>query len=214
MDSLHTYVESLDALVKASGEALEGNCMYEHLSFRANPRLDSKRRNLFRAAQEATKICEIGVNAGHSALLLLAAPQLPTLPTSPTSTKSYLFFDLGEHKYTRMCAEYLQAMFTKPMEFVYGDSRLTIPQWLSAHQSEQGTFDLVHVDGGHTTECITSDLFGAYLLAKPGGRIIVDDINSPVILEATNVWVRAGLLALEPQFEATDLYPHVVLRKV
>jgi predicted O-methyltransferase YrrM len=196
--------ESLEAIVRATGEDLEGNCVYENKTLQRNPLLDSKRRNYARAAAGTRRICEIGFNAGHSALEFLKV--------SPTST--YVFFDLCEHAYTQPCADYLQAVYQTPMTFVFGDSRVTLPRWIQANPAALGTFDLVHVDGGHTKECATSDLLCAYLLTRVGGIILVDDINSKKIMPAVNAWMAQGVLQIDPTFEATSLYPHAVLRKV
>ena len=195
--------ETLETIIRATGEALEGNCVYENLTFQQSPLLNSKRRNLARAAEGAQRICEIGFNAGHSALEFMA------------SGATCVFFDLGEHAYSEPCANYIQSLYpTRTLEFIWGDSRVMMPRWIAANPAAIGTFDVVHVDGGHTSECATSDMFGAYLLTKPGGFLIVDDISSPDIMQVVNVWMRQGLLQIDPSFEATALYPHAVLRKV
>jgi hypothetical protein len=96
---------------------------------------------------------------------------------------------------------------------VYVDSRTTLPRWIQANPAAVGSFDVVHV-GGHSLECATSDLFAAYLLAKPGGIVILDDIQNKDIISAVNVWMGEGLLNIDPSFEATSFYPHAVLRKM
>jgi predicted O-methyltransferase YrrM len=200
------HYSALETIIRATGEALEGNCVYENLTFQQSPLLASKRRNLAKAAKGAQRICEIGFNAGHSALEFLEGS---------LTNATYVFFDLGEHAYSAPCANYIQSLYpTRILEFVWGDSRTRMPQWIAANPTAIGTFDVVHVDGGHTSECATSDMFGAYLLTKPGGILIVDDISSPVIMQAVNVWMRQGLLHIDPSFEVTKLYTHAVLRKV
>jgi hypothetical protein len=199
------HYEALETIVRATGEVLEGNCVYENQTFQQSPLLASKRRNLARAAKGARRICEIGFNAGHSALEFLGAE----------NTATCLFFDLGEHAYSEPCANYVQTQFPgRALEFIWGDSRVMMPRWIAANPAAIGTFDVVHVDGGHTSECATSDMFGAYLLTKPGGLLIVDDISSEDIMPAVNVWMRQGVLEIDPTYEVTALYPHAVLRKV
>lgn len=201
-----SFLEPLEAIIRSTGELLEGNCVYKNQTLEADPLLDSKRQNLERAAQSARRICEIGFNAGHSALAFLLAGD---------PTTQYVFFDLGEHAYTRPCFQYLQQTFPSiAMQAVYGDSRITMPRWIQTNPAAVGTFDVVHVDGGHTLECATSDMFAAYLLAKPGGIVIVDDIQNTDIISAVNVWMEQGLLQLDSSFEVTQVYPHIVLRKV
>jgi hypothetical protein len=201
-----SFLEPLGAIIRSTGELLEGNCVYKNQTLEADPLLDSKRRNLERAASFASRICEIGFNAGHSALAFLLA-------ADPKTT--FVFFDLGEHAYTRPCFQHLQQTFPGvAMQAVYGDSRTTLPRWIQANPAAVGSFDVVHVDGGHSLECATSDLFAAYLLAKPGGIIILDDINNSDIISAVNVWMREGLLNIDASYEVTALYPHAVLRKM
>jgi hypothetical protein len=89
-----------------------------------------------------------------------------------------------------------------------------LPRWIQANPAAVGSFDVVHVDGGHSLECATSDLFAAYLLARPGGIIILDDIQNRDIISAVNVWMGEGLLNIDASFEVTALYPHAVLRKM
>lgn len=204
--TFESHLQNIETIVHGTGEALEGNCVYDNQTFDRNPLLDSKRRNLARAAKGAHRICEIGFNAGHSALILLLA--------SPT-TATHVFFDLGEHAYTEPCADYLKSIIpNKSSQLILGDSRITMPRWIQANPAALGTFDLVHVDGGHTIECATSDLLCAYLLTKVGGIIIVDDINSSEIIPAVNAWMSQGVLQIDPTFESTAIYPHAVLRKV
>jgi hypothetical protein len=100
------------------------------------------------------------------------------------------------------------------MNMVWGDSRITAPRWIQHNRWAIGAFDVVHVDGGHSLECITSDMASAYLLTRPGGLIIVDDINGEHILSTVNTWMSQGVLQIDPTFEATEVHPHAVLRKV
>jgi hypothetical protein len=206
MEAYESHLPFFETIIAAAGEVLEGNCVYENQTLQRNPLLDSKRRNLFKAAQGCWRICEIGFNAGHSALVLLLASN---------ETATHLFFDLGEHAYTEPCANYLKSILpNKSLDLILGDSRVTIPRWIQANPAAMGTFDFVHVDGGHTKECATSDLLCAYLLTKVGGTIIVDDINSKKIMPIVNAWMAQGVLQIDPTYEATSLYPHAVLRKV
>jgi hypothetical protein len=211
MDTFESIVPILHEFIVASGEEPEGNCLYAHRTMDREEKLESKRTNLWRAGTEARKLCEIGFNAGHSAALL----GLGSMERHGDHTE-LVIFDLAEHAYTRPCWEFLQDRYFSELrgcQFVAGDSRVMIPAWMELNRHHVGTFDLVHVDGGHTTECIVSDLFSAYHLARPGGRIIVDDINSTYIMPVVNLWMMSGLLEIDLGFEATSVHPHVVLTK-
>jgi predicted O-methyltransferase YrrM len=209
MNDYAHHIPELEAIVRNSGESLEGNCVYQNGTLVPLPFLETKRQNLFLAAQGKRRICEIGFNAGHSALLFLLAAERES---------TFVFFDLGEHAYTRPCAEYVErigmSLKCADITWVYGDSRTTMPRWIQTNPHSLEAFDVVHVDGGHSAECATSDLAFAYLLAKPQGLIIVDDIQSADIRAAINTWTSQGILAVDTSFQATYTYPHVVLRKL
>lgn len=200
----------IEQIVRATGEPLEGNCVYYHHSLVKFDRLYNKQLNLKTLAmynnKPGTKICEIGFNAGHSALLMmLHAPNA-----------KYTFFDLGEHLYTRPCFEYVKSKFAKSehVSITFGDSRTVIPKWIAENADQVGTFDVVHVDGGHIESCVVSDMAMAILLVKPGGIVIVDDTNAPQILECYKMWERTGMLERMPQHETPDdTYAHIVARR-
>jgi predicted O-methyltransferase YrrM len=132
--------------------------------------LYNKQVNLFHCGKYARrKICEIGFNAGHSALLMLLMRDM-----TPTD---FLIFDIGEHKYMRPAFEYLNSVFPHVrFTLVVGDSTKTIPQWITNHPEEVGTYDVVHVDGGHSFDCITNDSRNSLQLAGHGSLLIYDDV--------------------------------------
>jgi predicted O-methyltransferase YrrM len=206
-----TICTELEAIIRASGDLLEGNCVYYHNTLTRFAELENKRTNLKTVAMynnhNASKICEIGFNAGHSAaIFMLHAPNA-----------EFLFFDLGEHSYTRSCYEYLLNKFpgsTSKSKMVLGDSRLTLPLWMQTFRDQLGTFDVVHVDGGHVESCVVNDLAAAVMLARKGGIVILDDTNDPMIFSHFERWERAGVLERMPQLETPDnTYAHIVARR-
>ncbi|MBV8664186.1 MAG: hypothetical protein JO107_13910, partial [Hyphomicrobiales bacterium] len=71
-------LETLNSLVAQTGETLEGNVFYrdEEKDFLGRPPelgLTPARRNVWRATRFKRQMLEVGVNAGHSALLALSA---------------------------------------------------------------------------------------------------------------------------------------------
>ena len=175
----------------------EGNAFYYHNSQRRFNELFPKQANLFWAGSQATaRICEVGFNAGHSALLMLSGCSTPTI--------EFTVFDIGQHNYTRPCVEYIQSQFPKAtLEYIEGDSIVKMAEYVQDHPERVGTYDVVHVDGGHTLECITADFANAKKLVRKGGIIVVDDTNIDYINAAVNVAISSG------EFTEVDCFPTV-----
>src|ERR1700729_495486 len=138
-------------LVKQSGERLEGNIFYADLDDRyvdqpPKGELAPARRNVWRAVRFKERLLEIGVNAGHSALLALSSnPRL-----------EFYGVDIMSHAYTAECVDYLKGEFPGRGHLFPGDSREGLP-WL-ANRRAAPTFDIFHVAGGHTSEVCQSDM--------------------------------------------------------
>ncbi len=159
------HVEHIRAIVEASGEPCEGNVLWHHEQFIENTEWGTKRENITRFAKNAQSILEIGFNAGHSCLLYLMA--------NPTSRID--LFDIGLHKYTRPCFDYLDTRFPGRLTITYGDSRETIPK------ADQKIYDLIHIDGGHEEDIVRSDLQNIRRLCGDRTVIISDDDEMPQI---------------------------------
>ena len=201
-DSSEIYSESfvrrmnaLNDFVKESGEPLEGGIFYWDLDgeYEGKPpaaSLAPARRNLWRATRYKKRLMEIGVNAGHSALLALSAN--PNL--------KYYGVDINRHKYTIRCVEYLMKEFPGRVHFFPGDSREVLPH-LATHYRELD-FDLFHVDGGHTTELCRTDISNCLRLAKGGmgKHLLLDDINASWIFDVYCEFVSLGYLTTETFF--------------
>ncbi|HLJ71235.1 MAG TPA: class I SAM-dependent methyltransferase [Roseiarcus sp.] len=188
-------LKALNAFVKQAGERLEGGIFYWHgdAAYHDSPPaadLAPARRNLWRAARFKRSMLEIGVNAGHSALLALSAnPRLV-----------YTGIDLGVHRYTEQCVAYLAAEFPGRVRYLQGDSRDVLPQL--AARRDAWDFDLYHVDGGHTDDVCRTDVGNCLTIAEGGrGRhLLLDDINASWIFDVYCEFVAAGRLATETFF--------------
>lgn len=162
-----SHISNLGVILDNIGERIEGNLICDitsdNLTDVAN---SSKIYNLLKLSENKSKICEIGVNAGHSLLLMVSA--------NPTA--EYLIFDLGAHAYTRPCVEYIKNAYpsTKITE-VYGDSNVTLKQYIESNKLH--TFDLIHVDGGHDTITVENDFINTQELLAEDGIVIFDDYN-------------------------------------
>lgn len=114
-------------------------------------------------------ICEIGFNAGYSALLWLTA--------NPNAT--VVMFDLFEHAVSPLGEAFLRSqadLRPNRLTIVKGDSTKTIPQFHSTHPGFH--CDLLSVDGGHTYEIASADIKNMFFLANPRfNMVFVDDTN-------------------------------------
>jgi len=98
-------------------------------------------------------------------------------------------------------------------EYVEGDSTVTMPNWIDAHLGQVGTYDVVHVDGGHLQPCMLSDTRNADTLLRSGGIMIVDDTNCDYINMRVDTFVESGRY-VELALLKTAGYPHRILRKL
>ena len=105
-------------------------------------------------------VMEIGFNSGFSTLLMLL--------TNPKMCISC--FDLGEHKYTMPCYQKLKEKFGDRINIIIGDSTKTL-------QNVNDNYDLIHIDGGHSTEVSDSDIINSYRLSKKGTILIMGDYD-------------------------------------
>jgi hypothetical protein len=188
-------MRALNGFVRDSGERLEGGIFYwdgdsAYHDRPPSPDLAAARRNLWRSTRFKTSLLEVGVNAGHSALLALSGnPRL-----------TYTGVDIGVHKYTHDCVRYLSKEFPGRVRYLQGDSREVLPE-LAAGRAEWN-FDIYHVDGGHTDDVCRADVGNCLRIAE-GGRgkhLLLDDINASWIFDVYCEFVSQGRLATETFF--------------
>jgi Methyltransferase domain len=183
-------------LVKQSGEPLEGNIFYADLKdtyFNQPPddALAPARRNVWRAVRFKEKLLEVGVNAGHSALLALSSnPRL-----------EYYGVDIMSHAYTAECVDYLKGEFPGRVHLFTGDSREVLP-WLVNRRAELA-FDIFHVDGGHTEEVCRSDMSNCIQIGSGarGRHVLLDDVHASWIFDVYCEFISRGDLTTETFFE-------------
>ena len=183
------HVTKIKEIVEASGEACEGNVFWFQYNHNETEVFLNKRINLFNYSQKAHSIMEIGFNAGHSSLLYLLSNPVSTLQ----------IFDLGEHKYTRPCFEYLSSQFPNRMKIEFGDSRRTVPEYVSTHVGK--VFDLIHVDGGHTEPIVRADILNTLQLCDDHTVVISDDDNLAHIARLNRQYFEALSDALPSEYQ-------------
>jgi predicted O-methyltransferase YrrM len=202
------YVKDLKEIIINSKEILEGNVFYPHRTLTEIPELKAKQINLFWCGKQVkTRLCEIGFNAGHSAMvMLLGIEQMPI---------DFTIFDINQHKYTEPCYTYIKSKFSNvSFEFVKGNSIKTMPEWINLHSSLIGTYDVVHLDGGHSEECILNDIKHSDMLVKKGGLIIIDDTNAKHINNHVNRILSSGKYKEITDIIKTTKHLHRIVQKI
>ena len=131
-----------------------GSPIYELESWLNSPTADESPR----------QICEIGLNAGESAVAWLC-----TFPSA-----SYLAFDLARYNASNDAAAFLRTAFPGRFHLIAGDTFTTLPLHARAHP---GTCDIFSVDGGHEFNVAYSDLSYARVLASERSTIVMDDLR-------------------------------------
>jgi hypothetical protein len=208
-DRFVSRLTALNECVRASGEVIEGGIFYwdKDPNFFGNMPvgdLAPARRNLWRATRFKSRLLEIGVNAGHSALLSLSANERLV----------YHGVDVGQHTYTEPCVRFLMEEFPGRVHIHFGDSREVLP-YLATHRPNF-EFDIFHVDGGHTTELCRTDISNCLRLADHGfGRhLLLDDINASWIFDVYCEFVSLGHLATETLFSDWEDVNRNVLARI
>jgi hypothetical protein len=163
--------------------------------------------NLFWCGKLAKKrICEIGFNAGHSCMLFLLGRD--------NSPLEFTIFDIGGPRYTRPCLEYIKHKFLHvDFEYIEGNSIITVPEWMKQHPELIGTYDVVHVDGGHAENCIFNDMRNTDILVKVNGIIIIDDTDASPINKFVDLYISTGNY-IELDILRTFASSHRIIQKI
>jgi hypothetical protein len=149
-------------IINNCGEKLEGNIFMLHHTSEYTDVFLNKSKNISNLVlnKNIKNVMEIGFNSGFSTLLMLLSN--PNMRIN--------CFDLGEHKYTIPCYEKLRETFGDRINITIGDSTKTL-------QNVDKKFDLIHIDGGHSTEVADCDIINSYRLSKQGTILIMDDYD-------------------------------------
>lgn len=118
-------------------------------------------------------ICEIGFNAGYSAINFLIANEKARL----------ISFDILLNPYTPAAIRSVHGLFpNRKIIVIGGDSTYSIRSAIDAGLFDQHKCNLIFIDGGHTREVLLNDLYYADLMANQTyNRVIVDDLENEVL---------------------------------
>jgi predicted O-methyltransferase YrrM len=163
----------------------------------------NKRKNYQTVAKGKNKICEIGFNAGHSLLSMLLV--------NPNA--EYILFDIGLHKYSKLCLEYIKEKFPNTrINIMWGDSRVTLPEYKLLNPNV--IFDVVHIDGSHRSEVYSKDWENSILLVSKGSILIFDDTDSVKINAFVDEKIKNGVVNESNNYLETFGYKHRILIKL
>ncbi len=165
IETAKKYIDNyLLPIIRLCGEPLEGNIFMYHHSMVYTDLFLNKTKNISNLVlnQNIRNVIEIGFNSGFSTLLMLLS-----------NPKMHITcFDLAAHRYTMPCYLKLKDIFGDRINIVVGDSTQTL-------KHITGVYDLIHIDGGHSTEVAYSDIVNSYRLSKNGTILIMDDYDFP-----------------------------------
>lgn len=162
-------------IIREFDEPLEGNVFMWHETTEYTDVFINKAKNISKmvTGPNIKNVLEIGFNAGFSALLiLLSNPDL-----------KLTCMDIAEHKYTMPCYNALKEMFGERINFIKGDTLKTLPDITE-------TFDLIHIDGGHSDELVINDIEHSYRVAHNQTILLMDDYEFPNIQELWNKYIN------------------------
>jgi len=210
-DNIH--ILAIQKILEEIGERVEGNlfCDIDPQNY-VYTIFSDKIKNLQVLCKDKKKICEIGVNACHSLLIMLLV--------NPDA--EYLLFDLNNHRYTEPCLKYIKSAFPNTMiRVIFGNSVETITKYVSENEKELHQYDMCHIDGGHTENIFSFDYNNIKELSQPDSPVIFDDydmcdirnfinnkIASKEIVEYTNTaLVKTGYHFIFSYLVSTELPP-------
>jgi len=158
-DFINTHLISI---IHDTNELLEGNIFMKHHTTEYTDMFLNKAKNISNVVlnKEIRTCMEIGFNSGFSALLMLISN--PNIHID--------CFDLGEHSYTIPCYKKIKEVFGDRINITIGDSVKTL-------QSVNEKYQLIHIDGGHSTEVASSDIANSLRLSKSKTILIMDDYD-------------------------------------
>ena len=146
------------------------------------------------------QVCEIGFNAGHSALFWLIGSEKTKLVS----------FDIASWGYTKPMGEYLQSVFLGRLETVWGDSRTTVPAFFQQKLKNNGGFacDVIVIDGSHNHDYVLADLHNMRAGANSSRHLIImDDYPCRECTSVGSAFVDARNALLVQKYSDCIAYP-------
>lgn len=186
-DSLQKVFKIIDQLEQDTyTRYVKAFCDFGRANYKAEWKYADIATALFAAAHfvKPENYLEIGVRKGRSLAVVAAS--------NPNC--QIVAFDIWPEMYANMpnpgpefaSKEIKKIGFAGKIEFVNGDSHLTLPAYFMDHPD--AFFDLVTVDGDHSREGARQDLIDILPRIKVGGVLVFDDISHPLLPHLREVW--------------------------
>lgn len=130
---------------------------------------------------------EIGVRRGRSAAVVAANAPDCSIVAVDLWNEGYAGMENPGPDHVRAVLE--DAGHRGELKFVSGDSHVELPRIFAAEP--ELTFDLITVDGDHSTRGARRDLEDVLPRLRIGGALVFDDVSHPAHPELAAVWERA-----------------------
>lgn len=179
----------------------EGSYLMDGVTLSYCERMFEKQDSLYEISKEKKRILEVGVNSGHSLLIMLLA----------NNKAIFDVFDICMYSYTVPCIEYLNKHFNNRIFLHTGDSKYTLPHFIEC-LSDDVKYDLFHSDGMHSEEYVYDEIKSALRLSDLDTHIVVDDYCSEILKSACDYYENKG--KIKP-FRTTTCYAfHIIFSVV
>ncbi len=218
-DAWHVKLGELNQMLKdcleAAGEkpVLQGNVFYHSQQenfWEIDPieEMEVKRRNLFIVAQNSSHMFEIGVNGGHSLLLMLMAnPNLKAVGVDICERvqKQWAPTEI----YVEVAGKWLEINFPGRVKFLRGHSLIETPRY--AIENKRRHIDAVHLDGAKVTHF--RELCAIRPVLTPDAFVVHDDTGIASVRKAIRREEQLKMIRpVEPELGLVDNEFHRVYR--
>ena len=132
-----------------------------------NPDFYNKQVRLYNISKTVNNVLEVGVNTGHSILIMLLA--------NPNMNIVGVDICPAELPYIEECIKYINSAFNNKVTFLKGPSYYILPQ-LSYFKH----FDLIHIDAMHDYPNVLNEIRMTYMMGKSECYFLFDDYDGGV----------------------------------
>jgi hypothetical protein len=200
---------------KGLESVLIGNLFYDHLekdfqNLPLNPLLETKRQRLADLAKKCSSAFEVGLNGGHSALLMLDSN--PELNFTGNDIAAFYPPEPRCHPevYVPAAFDSLKQLFPGRVQTITGSCITELPKYVEINNTKH--IDLLHLDGDKWT--YERDFFTMLPVLTPGAYVVFDDTQQPAVqalvdrLLMNNIVIRSEY----PKMASSEIYTHEIVK--